>query len=525
MLQRVHSFHRIWLLGLPFLIACEVPEVFRSDRSVPEHPGPGVSETQSSVTLNDRIAACNADPRVQLGLVSNDICVGADLFFREPFGGNGRTCGTCHPAGHNFTIDPKFIATLPSTDPLFIAETAPSLANLEIPRQMHGRSLILENLDGFLPDRFVLRSVPHTLSLSTSVTTPAGAVTPPANRTGWSGDGAPGNGALRDFQTGAIRQHYTKTLNRVAGVDFRLADAGELDRIDAFMRSLGRTNELNLSLVRMQDARAESGRQAFLTVGCNGCHGNAGANASFGGAGNRNFNTGVEGARDNSQLSIFPRDGGFGTDPGPSDCVFGCTNSQIFGDGTFNTPPLIEAADTGPFFHTSVNITSASAHNVESASTIEEAIAFYDTPAFASSPAGQVVPINLSATQIDDIGRFLRGLNAQFNMQIARKRLVAAQTLAVQVGDTNVAIQRQLIQLALNEVFDAIDVLKGQPDLDQIAIDALQRSVAHIGAAIASQNAVDREGNLEGCIEEVDVGLEHVGFNIDFTIGNGMLMF
>jgi hypothetical protein len=32
-------------------------------------------------------------------------------------------------------------------------------------------------------------------------------------------------------------------------------------------------------------------------------------------------------------------------------------------------------------------------------------------------------------------------------------------------------------------------------------------------------------GWLEGAIEEVDVGLENVGFNITFTIGNGMLMF
>jgi len=519
MIQRIHSIHRIWLLGLPLLIACEGPGVFGSDQPVPERPGLKLSATQSSVTLSDRIAACSVDPRVQLGLVSLDICVGADLFFRESFGGNGRTCGTCHPAGHNFTIDPKFIATLPQNDPLFIAENNPSLANLEIPQQQRGRSLILENVDGFEdPTRkFVLRTVPHTLSLSTSVTTPTGAVTPPADRTGWSGDGAPGNGALRDFQTGAIQQHYTKTLNRVAGVDFRIADAGELDRIDAFMRSLGRTNELNLSIVKMLDTRAESGRQTFLTVGCNGCHGNAGANASFGGGGNRNFNTGVEDARDNIQIGSFPRDGGFGTAPGP--------NSAFFGDGTFNTPPLIEAADTGPFFHTSVKISGASAHNVESASTIEEAIAFYDSPAFNNSPAGKVGPINLTDTQIDDIGRFLRGLNAQFNMQIAKKRCQAAQTLALQIGDTNVALQRQLIQLALNEVFDGIEVLKGQPDLDQLAVDALQRSVAHIGNAIAARNAVDREGSLEGCLEELDVGLENVGFNIDFTIGNGMLMF
>ena len=109
--------------------------------------------------------ACASDPRVAVGVVSLDTCIGADLFFRAPFGGNGRTCGTCHPVGNNLTIDPKFIATLPPTDPLFVAEFNPYLTNLEKPPQMHQFGLILENVDGFDPDprtHFVLRSVPHT---------------------------------------------------------------------------------------------------------------------------------------------------------------------------------------------------------------------------------------------------------------------------------------------------------------------------------------------------------------------------
>ena len=38
---------------------------------------------------------------------------GRKLFFEETFEGNGRTCGTCHPANNNFTIDPAFVRTLP----------------------------------------------------------------------------------------------------------------------------------------------------------------------------------------------------------------------------------------------------------------------------------------------------------------------------------------------------------------------------------------------------------------------------
>ena len=59
---------------------------------------------------------------------ANLINQGRDLFFNETFGGNGRTCGTCHPEENNFTIDPKFIATLPDKDPLFVAEFIPALS-------------------------------------------------------------------------------------------------------------------------------------------------------------------------------------------------------------------------------------------------------------------------------------------------------------------------------------------------------------------------------------------------------------
>jgi len=56
------------------------------------------------------------------------IAQGEDLFFNETFDGNGRTCGTCHRAENNFTIDPAFIATLPGDDPLFVAENDEDLA-------------------------------------------------------------------------------------------------------------------------------------------------------------------------------------------------------------------------------------------------------------------------------------------------------------------------------------------------------------------------------------------------------------
>ena len=67
---------------------------------------------------------------------------GRQLFTKETFDGNGRTCATCHPASNNFTIDPAFIAKLPKSDPLFVAETNPDLAKLEDSKALRQRALV-----------------------------------------------------------------------------------------------------------------------------------------------------------------------------------------------------------------------------------------------------------------------------------------------------------------------------------------------------------------------------------------------
>ena len=91
------------------------------------------------------------------------IALGKQIFENETFGGNGRTCATCHPASNNFTIDVPYISKLPKSDPLFVFETNRNLAGLETPL-LRSNALICENLDGF-SNACVLRSVPHTLGL------------------------------------------------------------------------------------------------------------------------------------------------------------------------------------------------------------------------------------------------------------------------------------------------------------------------------------------------------------------------
>jgi hypothetical protein len=251
---------RIWssILGTALTVACSGTG---SDVAL----GDGVIEQESNeLTAQDRLNACLQDPRVIAGLVTKEICAGADIFFREKFNGNGRTCGSCHPVANNTTLDVPFITALHQTnpnDPLFVFETNPALAQLET-SDLLNFAAILENVDGFQDPthRFVSRSVQHVLSLATSITRdPAdGTSSPPLERTGWDGSGV-GDGSLRAFLEGAVKQHFTKNLARRPGIDFRVPTAQEADLTRTFQLSLGRLNELNLEQVRIFDAEGEQG--------------------------------------------------------------------------------------------------------------------------------------------------------------------------------------------------------------------------------------------------------------------------
>lgn len=391
------------------------------------------------------------DPRDEL------VKRGEELFFNETFDGNGRTCGTCHPEENDFTLDPEFIATLPDDDPLFVAELDPNLReNFEKPELMRKFGLILENLDGFddLENEFTLRGVPHTLGLRTSIESSD------EPRTGWSGDGAPGDGSLRAFALGAVIQHFSKTLGRVPGVDFRLPTDDELDALEAFQLSLGRQEDLRLPLP-LKGEVARRGQEIFLddSLGkCNLCHVNAGATARLGGAdlGNANFDTGVENLPDKpAELTgaTIPRDDGFG----------------VPGDGTFNTPSLVEAADTPPFFHNNA------------IDTIEGAVAFYDGDSFNDSPAGQAlasldpngVGIRLDATQVEAVAAFLRVINALENIRITIDLLESSLPAR---GSERAA---RLLRRASREVDDAITVLD-ERRLHPGAVEPLREAKRHV---------------------------------------------
>jgi len=465
-------------------------------------------------------------------LTSLDLLInqGRTLFFSEQFNGNGRTCGTCHREPENLTISPEFIATLPANDALFVAEFNPNLNQsacpggtpcFENPVLMRKFGLILENLDGFgdLQNRFVMRGVPHTLALLQNTLTPApdGTTTPPNERTGWSGDGAPvgtfilGNGTshlaqgfLRDFPIGAVIQHFTKTLLRRNNIDFRLPTNAELDAMNAFMRSTGRRDDLILGgpgALSLKGEVPREGQRIFTNGGagfaggrgmppgtangagkCFFCHFNAGASDFFFPDQNANFNTNVEQLPSQPADLVIPAqknpaDGGFGTGTPPPG-VFG------IGDGTFNTPVLVESADTGPFFHNSA------------ISTIEEAVNFYNSTQFNNPPGfgSQIGQIKLEATEVAAVAAFLRVINALENIRSS----IEIETRARNAKFLNDSVD--LLKLSISELQDAVEVLdcaglhpeavqklRQAIDLDQQALTTNSRSArqALIDQAIA----------------------------------------
>jgi hypothetical protein len=486
------------------------------------------------------------------GLVSKAVGDGGDLFFRGTFSGNNRTCGTCHRVDNNLVIDVPFINTLPSSDPLFVAEPGfpGGVPGLERPLLMRGHGLILENVDGAENPtvKFVMRGVPHSLSMSRSVLAPVDGRAP-VERTGWSGDGAPDSGALRLFANGAIFQHFTKSLKRVAGEDFVLATQAQLDAVEAYMRATGRLNELNVAGASMTDAGAERGRRIFnnnntdptIASGkCLNCHFNAGANVANGQ--NRNFNTGIETLKNPARdTEDFPFDGGFGiTD---RDCDADELN-DCFGDGTFNTPPLIEAADTAPFFHNNA------------IPTVELAVEFYSGPEFRASPSGGT-NINLTVAESADVAAFLRVINASFNADMAIQRNSAGITLenssgcggggggdptteaasAPVTGDEDCLLSEpggdttgkrqtinRLLALSNDESQDAINVLSAR-SLHPDAVTLLQSAISKNKQAIQSNQSQERKDLMISARNDLIAAKAKFGSGLSLMMGDGNLLF
>ena len=420
------------------------------------------------------------------------VAKGEDIFFNETFGGNGRTCVTCHRPEDNWRITPAFIATLPDDDPLFAHEFMPELGeNFEKAELMREWGLVLMNPDGFddLENDFVMRTVNSLRSVRTSIEgMPHEGMENQLDfmepLTGWAGDGAPGDGSLRSFAIGAIIQHMPKTLARVPGVDFRLPTDEELDALEAFMLTLGRQEELSLPLPLKGDL-ALRGQDLFIDRDnkngrCNVCHINAGASSL--------------------QASVLPQGrivnlGSIVHATGEEFAPGKPTELIPLDDGykdthQFNTPPVVEAADAGPLFHSGF------------VKSVEEAVDIYNLDTFRNSGVGVALTkrfgteTDLSASEVLAIGAFLRVINALDNIRETTELLEAS----LEKGFLDHARARELIRRAAYETEDAIIVLDGV-NLHPLAVGRLRRAEELIHSA--REATFSRSGHVRDALVEL----------------------
>jgi hypothetical protein len=268
---------------------------------------------------------------------------------------------------------------------------------------------------------------------------------------------------------------------------------------------------------------------------CNFCHLNAGANFQDTGKG-RNFDTEIRTAPATATIGvILPAgipvfDGGFGgiglAQPNMNGLNADPTVPPFnaFGNGTFNTPSLIEAADTGPFFHNNAFFLG---------SEIENAVFFYIDPnGFGASQAAKDMvprfgtPIAFTTDEGNAIGRFLRALNTAFNLDLAVQRVSAALTLFNRFQDTRKDIQIGLLQLADTELNDALTVLTHAPTQPfyPVSVDRIGIARSEIAAAIIAP-ASSRGGHISNAMSRVQNARDPIGANINYNLGQGNLMF
>jgi hypothetical protein len=258
-----------------------------------------------------------------------------------------------------------------------VSVVAGDLTALESPAKMRGpstspsfpqgRALILENPDGF-DQPAVFRKSPHLQNLS--FTSPFGF------------DNLFG---LDEFSVRAVRQHFTRSLARREGIDFRLPSAQEQADLSAFMFTLLSVPDADFNQGHfVRTAAQRSGSNVFFTAGCTNCH----IDIVLGGRGEDTLRlaTGVS----NQTLN---RNDGLPFEP-PTDPTLGSLRRIA-------VPGLFNVKNNAPFFHDA------------SAATLTDVANFYASSTFASSVDGSGTTIVLPPAQIPDLVAFLSSLSVR----------------------------------------------------------------------------------------------------------------
>lgn len=294
-------------------------------------------------------------------------------------------------------------------------------------------------------------------------------------------------------------QHFPRTTARVAGSDFRLPTEDELDAMEAFQLSLGRQEEFDdFNTIILTHPIADRGRLNYIGIGlpenslnCNACHLNGGANTNP----DFDFSSAVTppgGMVDEANRSFGPRVEELIDQAGDIIADLDPDLTNLFDDGfgidtnLFNVPVVIEAADTGPFFH---------ANQID---TVEAMVAFYSSQRHLRNDELLPAIVPLNGAQVANIGAFLRVLNADENARSAIALLDKA-LVTRKKGD-----QRVNLQLASAEIEDALEVLEGGRLHFDDAVPMFKKAESYIKQVLSSRRRHSRNSRIKKARKELE---------------------
>ena len=181
-----------------------------------------------------------------------------------------------------------------------------------------------------------------------------------------------------------------------------------------------------------------------------------------------------------------------------------------------------------PVLHASLILMSPT----DSTAGLEGAVSFYGSQFFLQSPAALELdarfgaPVNVNPF-IAQIGRFLRVLNASFNLQMAEQRLESSRQLNIAFWAFRDDIQKGLINLAAEEIDDGIRVMQNVagPPLHPNEQANLTQARNLIFAGLVTTDPAVRRDNTIAAKALVVSARATFGTNLNFQMGTGNLMF
>lgn len=283
---------------------------------------------------------------------------GRQLFFEETFGGNGRTCGTCHPTP-TLVLTPSDIAALPPDDPFFAGtmDLDPEMALVGMIRYPLGGASLFEPVVTVFRSIPTIRNVRHTAPFTSD-----------------------GRGTtLQEQAAEAVLLHLLDGAVDEPGE--RTPTPEELDAIAAFEMAMVEPETGGRGLNR-DASKVREGRRLFLgRAACTACH----VPPLF---------------TDNEFHNIVATDA---VEPveDPGRCRLDPASPDCWSGAAFNTAQLRGVARTAPFFHDN------------SLPTLRAVVDFYDSPRFSESPAARrlgIGPLNLTEPEAAALVAFLETL-------------------------------------------------------------------------------------------------------------------